>query len=241
MRLAGRVAIVTGAGRGIGRAIALALAGEGCAVALAARTLEEIASVEREVEAQDGQALAQVCDIAVEADVRTLVDRTLDRFGAVHIVVNNAGQVCREPLIRNSVADWDAVINSHVRGTFLVTRLSLPSMIDGGWGRVVTISSGAGKIGVPNRVSYCTAKHGQVGFTAALDEEMKGTGIRAHVVCPGPVATRMREEGFPDEDPDSLIQPEDVAAEVLHLLTLPESAYVREIILNPAQPIRDRS
>ena len=99
----------------------------------------------------------------------------------------------------------------------------------------------AAKVGVPNRVAYCTAKWGQVGFTEALDEEMKGQGVRAHVVCPGPVATRMRAEGFPEELPESLIQPEDVAVQVVNLLTLPETAYVREIQIRTAQPTRYRA
>jgi NAD(P)-dependent dehydrogenase (short-subunit alcohol dehydrogenase family) len=240
MKLKNRVAIVTGAGRGIGRAIALALAEEGCHLVLASRTEGEIAGVAREVEAQEGRALPVLCDVALEEDVRRLVDRAAGEFGGLHIVVNNAGGVCREPLIENSVADWDGVLNSHVRGMFLVTRLSLPSMLEQGWGRVVTISSMAGKSGVPNRVAYCTAKWGQIGFTEALDEELRGTGVRAHVVCPGPVATRMRAEGFPTEVPESLIQPEDVAAQVVNLLTLPETAYIRELCIRTGRQIRHR-
>ena len=240
MGLTDRVAIVTGAGRGIGRATVLALAEQGCRTVLAARTASEIEEVAAEVISRGGRALARTCDVASEPDVWGLVDAALREFGAIHIVVNNAGQVCREPLIRNSVEDWDGVLNSHVRGMFLVTRLSLPTMLEQGWGRIVTISSMAGKLGVPNRVAYCTAKWGQIGFTEALDEELKGTGVRAHVVCPGPVATRMRAEGFPTEVPESLIQPEDVADQVLHLLTLPETAYVREIAVRPAQATRHR-
>src|SRR5207249_5013737 len=134
--------------------------------------------------------------------------------------------------------DWDGVLNSHIRGMFLVTRFALPVMLERGWGRVVTVSSMAAKSGVPRRVAYCTAKWGQVGFTEALDEELRGTGVRAHVVCPGPVATRMRAEGFPTEVPESLIQPEDVAAQIVNLLTLPETAYVREIQIRTGMPIR---
>jgi 3-oxoacyl-[acyl-carrier protein] reductase len=240
MRLADRVAIVTGAGRGIGRATALALAAEGCRVVLASRTEGEIASAADEVRARGGQALPVPCDVSVETDVHRLVEAACREFGTVHVVVNNAGDVCREPLIENSVEDWDRVLNSHVRGTFLVTRFSLPRMLEQGWGRVVTVSSLAGKVGVPKRVAYCTAKWGQIGFTEALDEELRGTGVRAHVVCPGPVATRMREEGFPTEDPASLIQPEDVAVQIVHLLTLPDTAYIREVAIRAAQETRYR-
>jgi NAD(P)-dependent dehydrogenase (short-subunit alcohol dehydrogenase family) len=239
-RLEGRVAIVTGAGRGIGRATAVALAREGCRLALASRTNEEINAAAREIEGLSRRAIAVQCDVSAEPDVRSLVEKTLGEFGAVHIVVNNAGTQFREPLVDYTVADWDDILNSHVRGMFLVTRLALPSMLEQGWGRVVTVASMAAKTGVPRRVAYCTAKWGQIGFTEALDEELKGSAVRAHVVCPGPVATRMRVEGFPNEVPESLIQPEDVAAQIVNLLTLPETAYVREVCIQNGQPIRYR-
>ncbi len=241
MTLQDRVAIITGGGRGIGRATAHALALAGCKVVLAARTGAEIQGVAAEVAAMEGEAFAVQCDVSREEDVRRLIAAALERFGAIHIVVNNAGAVCREPLIENSVEDWDAVLNSHIRGMFLVTRFALPTLVEQGWGRVVTVSSMAAKSGVPRRVAYCTAKWGQVGFTEALDEELKGSGVRAHVVCPGPVATRMRAEGFPTEIPETLIQPEDVAAQILNLLTLPETAYVREICIRTAQTIQHRN
>jgi NAD(P)-dependent dehydrogenase (short-subunit alcohol dehydrogenase family) len=238
--LQGRVAIVTGAGRGIGRAVALALAEFGCAVALAARTESELLRVAGEVAERGGRPLPLPADVGVEADARRLVEATVAAFGELHVVVNNAGAVCRARLVEHGVAEWDAVLNSHVRGMFLVTRVALPHLLAAEWGRIVTISSMAGMLGVSHRVAYCTAKWGQRGFTAALDEELRGTGVRAHVLCPGPVATRMRAEGFPEEDPDSLLQPEDVAREAIHLLTLSETAYVREVALQPAQAVRYR-
>jgi 3-oxoacyl-[acyl-carrier protein] reductase len=240
MKLRDRIAIVTGAGRGIGRAIAYALAAEGCDVALAARTEEEIVATAHGVREFGRRALPIVCDVSQEHDVRRLVGRTLGEFGHVNIVINNAGGTCRKPLVEYTIEDWDDVMNGQVRGTFLVTRFALPSMLEQGWGRVLTIGSTAAHVGVAKRTSYCTAKFGQLGFTEALDEELQGTGVRAHMVSPGPVATRMRAEGFPDEVPESLIQPEDVAAQAINLLTLPETAYIREVYIGQGQPTRYR-
>lgn len=240
MRLRGRSAIVSGGGRGLGRAIALALAAEGCSVAVFARTAAEVEAVSREIEALGARSLALTGDISQEADVRGAVDAALAAFGGLNLVVNNAGGVHRDRLVNCSVEEWDAVLHSQVRGTFLLTRFSLPALLEAGWGRVVTIGSLAAKVGVPERVAYCTAKYGQLGFTEALDEELRGTGVRAHIVNPGPAATRMRAEGFPTEDPESLIQPEEVAAQVVNLVTLPETAYIREICIYPGQPTRYR-
>ncbi len=240
MSLRGRVAVVTGAGRGIGRAIALALAGEGVRVVLTSRTPHEIEAVAAEVTAAGGESLAVAADVAVEADVRSLFEAAESRFGGPTIVVNNAGLQHRTPFAEYTVADWDRVVDSHLRGMFLVTHMALPHMQREGWGRILTISSMAGKMGVPNRAAYCAAKYGQIGLTEALDEELHASGIRAHVICPGPAASRMRSEGFPDEDPDSLIQPEDLAEHALFLLRLPPTAQIRELLVRPAQKVRHR-
>jgi 3-oxoacyl-[acyl-carrier protein] reductase len=240
MRLSGRSAIISGGGRGLGRAIALALAAEGCDVAVFARTEAEVEAVSNEIEALGAKALALSGDVSQESDVRSAIDSALARFGGLNLVINNAGTVHRDKLVNCSVEEWDAVQHSQVRGTFLLTRFALPALLEAGWARVVTIGSLAAKMGVPERVAYCTAKYGQLGFTEALDEELRGTGVRAHIVNPGPAATRMRAEGFPTEVPESLIQPEEVAAQVVNLVTLPETAYIREICIYPGQPTRYR-
>lgn len=236
--LQGRTAIITGGGRGIGLHTAQLLAEQGCSVVLAARGETEIRAAAEAIHQTGGRALPVCCDVAVEREVRSLVDATAEQFGGINIVINNAGGVCRELLVDTSVEQWDHVLQSQVRGTFLVTRLALPHLLAAGWGRVLTVSSMAGKIGVARRVAYCTAKWGQIGFTEALDEELQGTGVRAHVVCPGPVATRMRAEGYPNEDPESLIQPETVARQIVSLITLPETAYIREVCIRTGLPTR---
>src|SRR6266511_4392951 len=172
MRLQERAAIVTGAGRGIGRAIALALAQEGADVALAARGGEELEAVAAEITGLGRRALVVPTDVSQETDARTLVERTVAEFGRLDVLVNNAGAVAREPLRDLTVADWDRVIAVNLRGTFLCSKFALEPMLARGQGWIVNISSGAGKQGVPLRTAYSAAKFGVVGLTQALDREV---------------------------------------------------------------------
>jgi len=233
MNLAGRVAVVTGAGRGIGRATARALAEAGADVALAARSANQLAEAAADVEACGRRALVVPTDITQPDACAGLIARTTAELGRLDILVNNAGAVIRDPLAETSIEDWQHVQDVNVLGSFLCTRAALPHMLSNGWGRVVFVASGAGLRGVANRTAYCAAKFAQVGMAWALDEEVKAQGVRAHVVCPGPTDTYMRNQGFPDEDRSTLSRPEDMAAAILYLLTLPPSAYVRELSVRP--------
>lgn len=235
MKLKDKVAIVTGAGRGIGEAIAVAFAEEGARVVCSARTKEEIDRVARKV---DGLAIE--CDVAEEADTRNLIRQTLEAYGQIDILVNNAGAVARLPVHELPVEDWDHVINVTLRGTFLCTKFALPSMLERKSGCVINISSGAGKGGVPNRSAYVAAKHGVNGFTKTLMAEYFTKGIRAHVICPGPTVSRMRSEGFPDEDPRTLIQAEDIADATVFLASQKHTAYTLEVVVNPGQVIKNK-
>ena len=224
MQLEDKVAVVTGAGRGIGKAIAIAFAREGAKVVCAARSSGEIDAVASEV-----SGMAVQCDVGDEADIRNLMDRTVEEFGHIDILVNNAGAVARLPVHELPVEDWDNVMNVNLRGLFLCTKYALPSMLERSSGCIINISSGAGVVGPPNRSAYAASKHGVMGFTKTLVAEYLSKGIRSHALLPDATVSQMRTEGFPDEDPDSLIQAEDIAGAAVYLATQPITAHTWEL------------
>ena len=234
MPLKDKVAIVTGAGRGIGKAIAEAFAKEGASVVCSARSVDEIEAVAVAI-----GGLAIPCDVADEAAIRNLIDATVDAYGPIDILVNNAGAVARLPVHELPAEDWDHVINVNLRGLFLCTKYALPSMLDQGSGCIINISSGAGVVGPRNRSAYAASKHGVMGFTKTLVAEYLYQGIRSHVILPDATVSRMRSEGFPNEDPDSLIQAEDIADAAVFLATQPATAHTMEIRVS--QGLRTRT
>jgi NAD(P)-dependent dehydrogenase (short-subunit alcohol dehydrogenase family) len=191
--LAGRGAVVTGGGRGIGAAIAGALAKAGAAVVVAARTLEETERVARALEQQGGRAWAVACDVADEASVGRLGEAARRHLGTVDILVNNAGVSSSSPLHRLTLADWESTMAVNATGTFLCTREFLPGMVERGWGRVVNVASVAGLEGGRYVAHYSAAKHAVVGFTRSVALELAGSGVTINAVCPGYVDTPMTE------------------------------------------------
>lgn len=202
----GQVAVVTGAGRGIGRAIARGLAARGCDVALLGRTAGDLETLASEIVAGGGRALALTCDVASAGDVDRAKTSVLRELGAPRVVVNNAGVVRRSLVHETSEEEWDHVIGVNLRGTFLVTRAFLPSMLDAGRGRVVAVSSISATLGTARQGAYCASKWGVSGFMKALAEEVRGKGVQAITVLPGSVDTRMLEgSGFaPQMSPDDV-------------------------------------
>jgi len=235
MKLKDKVAVITGAGRGIGEAIAVAYAKEGAKVVCAARSKDEISKV-----AENVGGLAVVCDVARETDTKNLIDQAIDAYGQIDILVNNAGAVARLPTHELPVEEWDTVINVTLRGTFLCTKYALPSMLERKDGIIVNVSSGAGLHGPINRSAYTAAKHGVNGFTKVLYAEYFKLGIRPYVICPGPTVSRMRSESFPDEVPETLIQAEDIADAALFVAVQKHTAYTQEVVVNLGQAIQHR-
>jgi NAD(P)-dependent dehydrogenase (short-subunit alcohol dehydrogenase family) len=205
--LSGRVAVVTGASRGIGRAIAAALSNAGAVVAGCAR------------HAAPGVAS---CDVRVADEVAAFAEEVQKRLGAPDILVNNAGTVARARIDELSVEAWDDVVDANLKGTFLVTRAFLPMMRARRSGRIINIASIAGRQGTAGLGAYCAAKHGVVGLTRALAAELRDEGIVANAVCPGSVDTDMLRVGQPGAKPD--MSPEDVAGVVLYLAAEAPSA-----------------
>jgi NAD(P)-dependent dehydrogenase (short-subunit alcohol dehydrogenase family) len=220
--LAGRLAVVTGASRGIGRATALALVKAGARVVGCSRHtdrgsfLDDLAPQERE------SCLFLPCDVRDSADVERFRIRTEAAFGAADVLVNNAGVVARASVIDLPEDTWNDVLASNLTGTFLVTRAFLPGMKARRSGRVVNVSSIAGRGGTPMLSAYCAAKHGVVGLTRSLAEELRDDGILVNAICPGSVDTEMLGQGMPGATPK--MTADDVAQVVLFLSTTAPAA-----------------
>jgi 3-oxoacyl-[acyl-carrier protein] reductase len=191
--MAGRVALVTGASQGIGRACALALAEAGAAVALMARNEEKLAAVAKEIEAKGGQAATFRMDVASEDDVKSAFKAALERFGKIEILINNAGVTKDTLLLRMKRSDWDSVIQTNLTGAFLCSQVAIASMLKQRWGRIINITSVFGQSGQAGQANYSSSKAGLIGFTMALAREVASRNITVNAVAPGYIETAMTE------------------------------------------------
>jgi 3-oxoacyl-[acyl-carrier protein] reductase len=189
--LEGKTALVTGASQGIGRACALELASRGARLALAARNEEKLRAVAEEIARAGGIAEVFVMDIADEASIKAAAKAALGHFGAVEILVNNAGITKDGLLLRMRRADWDGVLTTNLTGTFLLTQALIGSMIKGRWGRVINIASVVGETGQAGQTNYAASKAGLIGFTKSLAREVASRNITANAVAAGLIDTAM--------------------------------------------------
>lgn len=199
MDLLDRTALVTGAARGIGRGIALALAAAGCDLALADRAESDdlraqLEETRRQVEAAGRRAIAVLTDVTNELDVRSLIAETERVFGSIDVLVNNAGVISRAPVVELTVDEFRRVIDVNVIGTFLCCKAVAPGMIERGEGSIVNISSVAGKRGSANLAHYAASKFAVIGFTQSLALELGPAGVRVNAICPGFLETNMWSE-----------------------------------------------
>ncbi len=192
MDLSNRVAIVTGAARGIGRAIALKLAEKGASAVVS--DIAEAGSVAEEIKALGRQGLAVTADVSVPADVTRLVDATISAYGRVDILVNNAGITRDQLLLRMSDEDWDKVLSVDLKSVFLCTRAVLRHMIKQRWGRIISMASIVGIVGNAGQANYAAAKAGIIGFTRSIAREVASRGITANAIAPGFIDTTMTQK-----------------------------------------------
>jgi 3-oxoacyl-[acyl-carrier protein] reductase len=221
MKLTGKNALVTGAGRGIGEAIALRFAREGADIGLVARNRVELETVAEKIRSHDRRALALSYDLYVEDNVTRMVEDFVTEFGHIDILVNNAGTFLQKGILDMTIEDWDRVVNLNLRSLFMCTKLVLEHMVSRRKGKIINISSGSALRGLPLGSAYSASKGGVNAFTQAVAEEVKEYNLNVNAICPGPVKT-----GLLDSGPDALqkrfsdleiMHPEDVANVALFL------------------------
>jgi len=228
-RLDSKVALVTGASRGIGRCISLALATEGARVILTGRDKEKLQDATQAVGKHQPGACWMELELSQELSIRTLIDRVKQQFGRLDILINNAGITFSGSLQETTTSDWDRILAVNARGPFILCREALDLLRQSKQGTIVNISSVVGVKGYPLQSAYTASKHALRGMSISLAEELKNDGIRVHVICPGGVDTEMVSRVRPDINKDELIDPQDIADLVLYLVTHTGNAVVDEI------------
>jgi 3-oxoacyl-[acyl-carrier protein] reductase len=231
--LAGMTALVTGASRGIGLAIARRLAKLGARLSLCARDAARLEAANAALRADGFETLTMVADVTHPNEIQKLVDRTHRELGPIEILINNAGIGRFGPAHQMTEADWDAVLDTNLKSVFLVTRAVVPGMIERKRGQIVNISSLAGKNAFAGGGIYCASKWGLMGLTACMAEDLRAQGIRVSAICPGSVATDFSPHT--GRDTSKLLQPDDVAHAVATIVTQAPQSFISEIDLRPTQ------
>ncbi len=224
-----KVAFITGASRGIGAAVARALSGQGVRLGLASRSGSDLGLP---------RAVGLRCDVRDPVQVEAAVTATVERFGGLHILVANAGVGAYGPFLDLRPDHLEEMIDVNVKGTLYSVRAALPHLLRSGQGDIVTIASEAGRRGLPYEAVYCASKFAQVGFTRALDHELRGRGVRCTNICPGGVATDFAMGEGRGRTPDmpeltGMMRPEEVADAVLFCLTRPRTHRILEVAFRP--------
>jgi 3-oxoacyl-[acyl-carrier protein] reductase len=239
MKLAGRVALVTGASQGIGHACALALAREGASLAIAARNQPKLDELVSQIAANGGKAAAFVMDVADEDQVKAGIKSALAQFGKIDILVNNAGITRDQLVMRMKRADWDSVLNTNLTSAYLCIQSVIPSMLKQRWGRIINIASIFGQMGQAGQANYAASKAGLIGLTMAIAREVASRSITCNAVAPGFIETNMtaalsaefKENAVKMIPLGRVGKSEDVASAVCFLAS-EEASYITGHVLN---------
>ncbi|RYU79118.1 3-ketoacyl-ACP reductase [Hymenobacter persicinus] len=227
--LTGKIALVTGAGKGIGRAMALALAQEGAHVGLLARTASQLESVAKEIEALGGQAAVVTADVADRAAVEAAIDQVKQQLGPIDILINNAGIGTFAKLVDMPPAEWEHIVQVNLMGTYYATRAVLPDMIARETGDIINIASTAGQRGAATTSAYSASKFAILGLTESLMQEVRKHNIRVSALTPSTVATELAiSNKLTDGNPDKVMQPEDLAEFMIAQLKLNRRIFIKE-------------
>ncbi|MGD2088960.1 MAG: SDR family NAD(P)-dependent oxidoreductase [Candidatus Aminicenantes bacterium] len=242
MTIKDKVAVVTGASKGIGRQTALALAAAGADVAISARSSELLETLAHEIKNNGRKTFIFTGDMSKEAEIQRFIKQTLDHFGRIDILVNNAGVGHFYPVARMPTKIWDEMFNLNVRGLFITTREALPYLRKSGEAVIANVVSLAGKNAFVNGGGYAASKHAVLGFSRCLMLEERNNGIRVLAICPGSVDTYFfqgqegSEESKMKANREKVLKPEDIADSILHMIRMPQRAMISEVDIRPSNP-----
>ena len=231
--LDGKVVVITGGSKGIGKAIAFGLAAAGAKIVLAARTSETLEQVAVDLRESGAEALAVPTDVTDAIAVERLIQKTLDAYQSLDILVNNAGIGRFGPVIDFTPSDWDTVINSNLRAIYLCTQSVLPQMLTQGSGQIINVLSIAAKVPFEASSAYCAAKAGALAFTKVLASEVRRQNIRVTAVLPGSVHTPFWDEIPQHPDFEQMLKPEHVADTVVSVCQQPSGMVTEEVVVMP--------
>lgn len=239
MKLSNKVAVITGAGKGIGRAAAELYLKEGAKLALVSRTKSDLDSFQNAHQSKTENILTIACDLSLEENIDKVVSETINKFGRIDILVNNAGFGIFDNMIDSKLEDYDAMFNTNVRALYMLTKGFLPYMMKQKSGTIINIASIAGKQGFATGTIYCATKHAVMGLSRALMLEVRQFNIRVVAICPGSVATdffRPESQTVLSSKEESVLSSEDIAETCLLAASLPGSAMISELEVRPTNP-----
>ena len=231
--LEGKTAVVTGASRGIGLAIARSLARMGAKLAICARDAAKLENAAEELRREGGTVLAVQADVSRAQDVAPLVQKSEQTLGPIEILVNNAGTGYFGPTHEATEANWDTVLDTNLKSVFLLSKAVARGMIERRGGHIINIASLAGKNAFPGGGIYCASKWGLLGLTECMAEDLRAYGIRVSAICPGSVHTEFSPHA--GKDPRKMLQPEDIAHAVEMIVTQAPQSFISEILMRPTQ------